>query len=196
MSVERVADNTGMEVPSTNKVSLHHSWLHPCLEERPVSYGKGIFAKSGIASGTLLWISGGHVMRVEDEPAFPDGRSDLAMQIHDDFCLGPLLPEEIEAAESINHSCDPNAGFQGQIFLVAMRDIKADEQVCFDYAMVLNSLNYRFDCRCGAKNCRGTISGEDWKRPDLQKRYVGYFQWYLERRIRENHEKENAFVTP
>lgn len=163
-----------------------HSWLHPSLEERAVAYGKGIFAKSGITSGSLLVIFGGHVMRLEDEPTFPDGRSDLAMQIHDEFCLGPLFAEEIESVESTNHGCDPNAGFQGQIFLVAMRDIRADEQVCFDYAMVLNLPGYRFDCLCGAKNCRGTITGEDWKRPDLQRRYAGYFQWYLEKRIREN----------
>ena len=123
-------------------------------------------------------------MRLEEEPVFPDGRGDLAVQIHDEFVIGPMFPEEIEDTDSFNHSCDPNAGFQGQIFLAAMRDIEAGEQVCFDYAMVLNLPNHRFECRCGSANCRGAVTGNDWKLPELQRRYAGYFQWYLQEKIR------------
>ena len=35
----------------------------------------------------------------------------------------------------LNHSCEPNLGLQGQIAFVAMRDIAADEELTFDYAM-------------------------------------------------------------
>lgn len=31
--------------------------------------------------------------------------------------------------------------------------------------------------------CRRTIDGHDWKRPDLQRRYRGYFSWYLQRKM-------------
>jgi hypothetical protein len=30
--------------------------------------------------------------------------------------------------------------------------------------------------------CRGVIEGRDWRRPELQRRYRGYFSWYLQRR--------------
>jgi hypothetical protein len=46
-----------------------------------------------------------------------------------------------------------------------------------------------FDCECGAANCRGRISGNDWRRPELWERYAGHFSPYLQRRI--NHLKQN-----
>jgi hypothetical protein len=35
----------------------------------------------------------------------------------------------------INHSCDPNVGFAGDIVLVAMRDIRQGEELTADYAL-------------------------------------------------------------
>ena len=40
-----------------------------------------------------------------------------------------------------------------------------------------------FDCYCGAHNCRGRVTGNDWKNPELWERYHGYFSPYLARRI-------------
>ena len=58
----------------------------------------------------------------------------------------------------INHSCVPNLRFvirQGRIFLRTLRKIYAGEELTVGY-------NYRrkmrrVECRCGAKNCRGTL---------------------------------------
>jgi hypothetical protein len=38
-------------------------------------------------------------------------------------------------------------------------------------------------CRCGSARCRGTITGKDWRRKDLQERYRGWFCWFLQRKI-------------
>ena len=38
-------------------------------------------------------------------------------------------------------------------------------------------------CHCGTVSCRGTISGRDWQRPELQRAYGDYFSSYLLRRI-------------
>jgi hypothetical protein len=38
-------------------------------------------------------------------------------------------------------------------------------------------------CGCGTRSCRGTISGRDWQRPDLQRRYGTYFSSYLQCRF-------------
>ena len=35
----------------------------------------------------------------------------------------------------INHSCEPNVGFAGDIVLVAMRDISPGEELTTDYAL-------------------------------------------------------------
>jgi uncharacterized protein len=39
------------------------------------------------------------------------------------------------------------------------------------------------DCRCGGTGCRGTVTGADWHRADLQARYRGHFSPFIERRI-------------
>ena len=64
-----------------------------------------------------------------------------------------------------------------------MRDIQAGEELCHDYAMA-RSLTYELKCRCGSNLCRGIVTGEDWKRKDLQSRYGDYFSSYLLRKIK------------
>jgi hypothetical protein len=71
----------------------------------------------------------------------------------------------------------------GQIVVVAMRPIMPGEEICFDYAMTDGSPYDEFDCACGSPTCRGRVSGDDWRRPELWARYQGYFSPYLQRRI-------------
>jgi hypothetical protein len=63
-----------------------------------------------------------------------------------------------------------------------MRDIRAGEELTHDWAMTDDD-DYSADCKCGASNCRKTLTGKDWKRADLQKRYAGYFSAYITRKI-------------
>lgn len=62
-------------------------------------------------------------------------------------------------------------------------DIAPGEEICLDYAMCDGSAYDEFECGCGSPNCRGYVSGDDWKRPELWERYKGYFSPYLQRRI-------------
>jgi hypothetical protein len=114
----------------------------------------------------------------------------LAHQINENFVIGMRNEEDIQPADHVNHSCDPNCGFKGQIRLVTMRDISVGEEITFDYAMVLcatkeNGLQYEMNCRCGSKNCRKFVTADDWKSLDLQKKYHGYFQEYLTEKIQD-----------
>ena len=88
-----------------------------------------------------------------------------------------------EPADYVNHSCDPNGGLAGQITLVARRPIGVGEEVCYDYATSDGSADQSFECRCGARDCRGRVTGNDWLRSDLQTRYGEFFSPYLQRRL-------------
>jgi len=55
-----------------------------------------------------------------------------------------------------NHSCNPNTGYVG-LNLVALRDIRAGEELTIDYAGFANPDAAPFVCSCGAANCRGTL---------------------------------------
>jgi len=58
-----------------------------------------------------------------------------------------------------NHSCDPNTRYDG-LDLIAVRDINKGEELTLDYAELLDEQAETFECRCGASNCRKTISGQ------------------------------------
>jgi uncharacterized protein len=161
-----------------------HSWLSPKLEVRQIqNFGKGVFAKNNVNKNELLAIFGGYIMTLDEEQQLPVGMRDYAHQIAPNFVIGINKQEDIQSVDFFNHSCDPNAGFQGQIFLVAMRNIQIGEQITFDYAIVLSVESYDIKCLCGSKNCRKHITGNDWKISSLQKKYRGYFQPYLEDKI-------------
>jgi len=42
---------------------------------------------------------------------------------------------------------------------------------------------FTMECQCDHPNCRKLITEDDWQQPDLQRRYDGYFQWYLQEKI-------------
>jgi hypothetical protein len=145
----------------------------------PEKGGKAVFARQRIAKGTLLVVWGGTILTGEGLRARPLAERRLALQVDDDA----YLVSDVEGpADWVNHSCAPNAGLRGQISLVAMRDIRPGEEICFDYAMSDTSNYDEFDCRCGARSCRGRVTGDDWRRLDLAARYAGYFAAHIERR--------------
>lgn len=161
-----------------------YSWINPSLEVRYAGGGyKGVFAKERIRAGERLAIFGGKLIRAVEEVG------DYGIQIDETFVINALDAEtqEMEDASHFNHSCSPNAGIKGQIFLVAVRDIKPEEEVAFDYAMCLHRIDglspYRFDCLCGKDNCRKIVTDDDWKLPELQQKYSGYFSWFLQEKI-------------
>jgi hypothetical protein len=38
-------------------------------------------------------------------------------------------------------------------------------------------------CVCGSEKCRRKITEEDWRLPELRRRYKGYFSQYLQEKI-------------
>ena len=141
--------------------------------------GRGVVALEDIEKDEIVAIKAGNIItRAELAQATLDA-GDLALQIDDEFYLAPRRADEVEAMSVfINHSCDPNVGFRGQVVYVAMRNIRAGEELCHDYAME-RSDDYRLDCHCGSPLCRGMVSGQDWKIPELQRRYGEYFSIYI-----------------
>ncbi|PZN28398.1 MAG: SET domain-containing protein-lysine N-methyltransferase, partial [Proteobacteria bacterium] len=67
------------------------------------------------------------------------------------------------------HSCDPNCETvveNSRVFIDAIRDIKPGEELGYDYQLTWESTDTPeelapYACRCGAKNCRGTMLAEE-----------------------------------
>ena len=91
----------------------------------------------------------------------------------------------------INHSCDPTVGVKinaaGLPYFVALRDLRAGEQVTFDYAMTEYTHYPRenpadeFDltCHCGSPLCRGKLGYYSELSDAIKEKYRGFIADYL-----------------
>jgi hypothetical protein len=145
--------------------------------------GRGLVAEAPIARDEIVAIKGGHIVDAATLDRLPEPLRGSDVQIADGFYLAAVSEEEYEPVMLfLNHSCEPNVGFAGNIVLVAMREISPAEELTTDYAL-FDDYDGTMECRCGASCCRGTIGGRDWQRPDLQRKYGPYFSWYLQRKM-------------
>ena len=160
------------------------TYRSPKTEVRPSPIqGLGLFAREPIGAGEIVAVKGGHVMTAGEWAVRTRELGPAEVQITEDLVIAPVTAAERPGAMLYsNHSCEPNIAIQGQIVLVAMRDIAAGEELTHDWATTDDN-DDTMECRCGRPSCRGTISGKDWMRPELQAKYRGWFCWFLQRKL-------------
>ncbi|ELR24098.1 SET family protein [Acanthamoeba castellanii str. Neff] len=158
--------------------------------------GRGWFAAEDIKEGEVIWFmeswledkdsQPGIFVNMETIKSWPQEKQDqfweLGYQCGDDLFHG--FPSDVELDEEgkkaiqenyVNHTCDGNAWYISDNELVALRDIKKGEEIAYDYALTECHEAFRLNCRCGTSKCRGTVTGDDWKLPELQQRYGRHF---------------------
>ena len=160
------------------------TYRSPKTEARPSPiHGTGLFATESIGAGEIVAVKGGYVLTGSQWAALEPALGPAEIQIADDLFIAPVHPEHREGSMLFtNHSCDPNLAIQGQIVLVAMRDIGPGEELTIDWATTDDG-EYTLQCRCGSPRCRRVVTGKDWMNPELQARYRGWFCWFLQRKI-------------
>lgn len=151
-------------------------------------HGKGLFAQNNVSKNEIVAIKGGHIFDTKTLDRIADEIEESYIQIEHDFYIGAMKRSEVLANKFfLNHSCDPNIGFRGQITFVAMRDITSGEELTYDWAMENDEgpEPWEFECTCGQHNCRKVITGNDWRKSELQQKYKGYFSAYIQKMIEE-----------
>ncbi len=126
--------------------------------------GYGIFATEPLAKGDIIFRGEGRAQRLvtkrhvathwqaDDRRAFRHYAVPLSDEVY------ALWDEDPLRWSPQNHSCDPNAEYQG-LDIVARRDIAAGEELTLDYALMMNEQSEPFRCTCGAVSCRGHVHG-------------------------------------
>jgi hypothetical protein len=161
------------------------SYLAPnvAVKTSPI-HGQGLFAVAAIRQGEIVAIKGGYVFTRDTLLGVAQHLGAAEIPIADGFFIGPLHQEERQGGMIFsNHSCNPNIGVQGQIVFVALRDIQPGEELTHDWAMTDDD-TYEMMCNCGASNCRGLVTGQDWRKPELQAKYGTFMSWYILEKIR------------
>ena len=73
----------------------------------------------------------------------------------------------------VNHSCDPNVSFDmSQLALVALKDLKAGDELTYFYPSTELTMAQPFDCACGSPKCVGHVSGASSMSRDVLARYA------------------------
>jgi uncharacterized protein len=124
--------------------------------------GQGLFTEQEIKQGTkIIRYIGEKITREESERRLAAGNA---------YIFGLDRRSAIDGstrkntARFINHSCDPNCQteqFGRIIWIVAIRDIQAGEELTYNYGYEMNDEPTE-PCHCGAKNCCGYILGPQY----------------------------------
>lgn len=148
----------------------------PMIEMRSSTiHGNGVFALRDIPAGTeIVEYAGKRLTHARADHKYGgtsmSGHTFL-FTLNADYVIDGN--QDGNDARWINHSCDPNCRAwkidaedgnpkHDRVVIEARRDIAAGEELTYDYGIVLDEpytreLKAAWVCRCGAKNCSGTM---------------------------------------
>jgi SET domain-containing protein len=128
-------------------------------------HGRGVFAARDLPKGTCVMEYIGERLTKKEgnrrtDAQWAKGRV-YTFELSRRVDLDGSVPENL--ARLANFSCDPNCESENEggrhIWIKALRDIKAGEEITYDYNFPL--VEPPPVCKCGAKTCRGYIVGSD-----------------------------------
>lgn len=85
---------------------------------------------------------------------------------------------------NMNHGCNYNVGFDKDENFITTRFVRRGEELCWDYGMGISDDMFKLRCKCGSVNCRGLITGNDWKDDIYRKKNIQYFSRKLLKSVR------------
>ncbi|MFH0869398.1 MAG: SET domain-containing protein [archaeon] len=139
------------------------------VKDSPIE-GKGIFAKNNIKKAEIIGCCRGKIYSEAEAEK-------LNLPDHHLMTVGKDKIMLVEAPERYtNHSCDPNVGIN-KLNLVAIRNIKKDEEIFIDYDTL--EFNWKMNCFCKSKNCRKVIRGYKYLPQELKDKYKDFTAEYL-----------------
>ena len=122
-------------------------------------HSKGCYTSVPIAEGTfIVEYTGERITNDEADERYENREDTYLFGLEDD----QHVIDGDGVAAFINHSCDPNCEsdeVDGRVWIVALRDIQAGEELTYDYC--LYDGDDESPCSCGARNCRGTLYSDE-----------------------------------
>ena len=152
----------------------------PYLTIDDTEHGKAVKAKTDLEAGTKLVDISGPLVSYKDTRV-PGDKESYFLQVDLDKYIKPAFPFYL-----FNHSCAPNCGINEYLQLFCLRDIKAGEELQWDYSTSMLERGWTLDCDCGQPHCRKLITDFDLLPRHLQMKYLDmqivlpYIRKYLE----------------
>jgi len=120
----------------------------------------GVYTSKPIRKGTRVVEYAGERITIEEADRRYDGVSRTYLYGLDD---GKTVIDGHGLGAYLNHSCDPNCEvdeIKGRVWLFAIRDIAAGEELVWDYNLYDDE--EPAPCHCGSPKCRGTMYSPEW----------------------------------
>jgi hypothetical protein len=161
--------------------------------------GRGLFATADLPAGTEVSRLGGRLVdTAELHRMVADAEAGRAPYV-DTIVVAEdrhLVVEPGSNNRFGNHSCDPNLGWVDEYTLATMADVPAGHELVSDYAMSTADADYVLRCHCPSYRCRQMVAGDDWRIPQLQSRYRGWWVPYVQALVDGLSESPSATVGP
>ena len=130
---------------------------------------KGLYASRNISKGTKIIEYKGKIITIkqsEENPKFDNGKAIYLFNLNKKYDLDGDF--KFNTARLINHSCDPNCEVAGsglKVWVYAIKDIRKDEELSYDYGFSYDKDYKQFPCRCKSVKCVGYIvrEGSRWR---------------------------------
>lgn len=123
-------------------------------------HGAGVYTTRSIRAGQrVLEYTGPRLTKEQTEGMYADSEVTYLFGMED----GKTVIDGFGMAAFVNHSCDGNCEtdqINGSIWIIAARDIKAGEELTYDYNLYDADPGEEAPCYCGTKECRGTMFSE------------------------------------
>ncbi len=125
-------------------------------------HGRGAFAKRRWPAGARVIEYVGERITKAESARRCEAQNWFIFGLDDELDLDGSV--EWNAARFLNHSCAPNCEAVwegGRIWIVALRDIEAGQELTFDYGYDLEDYK-EHPCHCGAPDCAGYIVAREF----------------------------------
>ena len=122
---------------------------------------RGLYAATNIKKNTKIIEYKGKIITVretETNPKFDNDKAIYLFNLNKKYDLDGDF--KYNTARLINHSCDPNCEVDGvglKLWIYAIKDIKKNDELTYDYGFSFDKDYKDFPCRCGTKKCVGFI---------------------------------------
>jgi uncharacterized protein len=137
--------------------------------------GRGLFAKRNIKKGEIVFIMKGEKVVMNGKNGQKILETPNIMGVGKNEWIDPTEPYVF-----VNHSCEPNMSVKGRVTFVAIKDIKRDEELTFDYSISEDSC-WQLKCNCSSKNCRKIVRGLRHLPLSCFKKYQPVFPSYFKK---------------
>ena len=129
----------------------------------------GLYAARNIKNGEKIIEYKGKIItrkEAEENPKYDNDKAIYLFNLNKRYDLDGDF--KFNTARLINHSCNPNCevmDYKKQLWVFAIKDIKKNQELTYDYGFSFDKDYKQFICKCGSKDCVGYIvrEGSRWR---------------------------------